>query len=162
MKPFSPIPWPPLITAAKLPWFVRARDFLMTCLAWIAMAWLLRLALFMIWDYFSDPIFELTRTQAPDWELLWHHFSTFVYLVLSLVIWIVSIGLIRRTQLCQIYDSKTPPVLSLDEHAARFDLEPAQVEQWRQWRITTVFFDEDRIAEARPGGTELEPADDLT
>ena len=116
----------------------------------------------MIWDYFSDPIFELTRTQAPDWELLWHHFSTFVYLVLSLVIWIVSIGLIRRTQLCQIYDSKTPPVLSLDEHAARFDLEPAQVEQWRQWRITTVFFDEDRIAEARPGGTELEPADDLT
>ena len=93
--------WPPLIRSAQVPWFIRARDWILTILAWIALAFSLRLGLLFLWDYFSDPIFELTRMKAPDWSGAWQRLSPFLYMILAVVIWIVVWGVGRRAQLLQ-------------------------------------------------------------
>ena len=153
MKPAPEHLWPPLITDVKVPWFIRVRDWVLTALAWLGLAFLLRLGLLLIWDYFSYPIFELTQVKRPDWGLAWERFSPFVYMILALVTWIIAWGIKRRPQLRRTFDPRrlTPP-LPLEEHATSLGLDPREIERWRQWRIVTVNFDGDRIATARPGG----------
>jgi poly-beta-1,6-N-acetyl-D-glucosamine biosynthesis protein PgaD len=155
MKPAPEHPWPPLICSAKVPWFIRVRDWFLTLLAWLFLAFALRLGLLLLWDYFSYPVFELTRIKTPDWTLVWERLSPFVYMILAVVTWIIAWGVKRRSQLRRTFDPRrlTPP-LPLEEHAASLGLDPREIERWRQWRIVTVYFDGNRIATARPGGPE--------
>ena len=152
MNPPPKHPWPPLITRAEVPWYIRARDWFLTALAWLAMAFMLRLAVVVLWDYLSHPIFELTHTKVHNWALAWQRLSLFLYMVLALVIWIVAWGVMRRAVLRRNFDPRVTPTLPLDEHAASLGLDPREVERWRQWRIVTVQFDGHRIASARAGG----------
>jgi hypothetical protein len=147
-------PWPPLIKSGQVPWIIRVRDYLFTVLAWLALGFSLRLGLLLLWDYFSHPIFELTRMKAPDWGLIWASLSAFAFLILGAAIWITAWGIGRRPQLRQVFDARVTPSLSLEEHAASLGLDPREVEQWRQWPIVTVHFTGDRIAEAQQGGRE--------
>ncbi len=152
MKPALDHPWPPLIRSAQVPWFVRARDWTLTLLAWIALAFSLRLGLLFLWDYFSYPVFELTRMKSPDWSAAWQRLSPFVYMILAVVIWIVAWGVGRRAQLRQTFDRRVTPPLSLEEHATSLGLDPREIERWREWRIVTVHFEGNRIATAQQGG----------
>ena len=79
-----------------MPRFIRVRDWVLTLLAWLALAFFLRLGLLLLWDYFSHPIFELTRMKAPDWGFVWERLSLFVYMILGVVIWIIAWGVGRR------------------------------------------------------------------
>lgn len=154
MKQASDHPWPPLIRSAQVPWFIRARDWSLTLLAWIALAFSLRLGLLFLWDYFSHPIFELTRMKGHDWGGAWQRLSPFVYMILAVVIWIIAWGVGRRAQLRQTFDRRVTPPLSLEEHATSLGLDPREVERWRQWRIATVHFEGNRIATAQSGDRE--------
>ena len=58
-----------------MPWLIRARDWFFTLLAWIALAFSLRLGVLLLWDYFSYPVFELTRMKSPDWGGAWQRLS---------------------------------------------------------------------------------------
>ena len=155
-------PWPPLIKSTQVPWIIRARDYLFTLLAWLALAFSLRLGLLLLWDYFSHPIFELTRTKAPDWGLVWASLSAFAFMILGAAIWITAWGIGRRSQLRQVFDPRVTPSLSLEEHAGSLGLDPREVERWRQWPIVTVHFKDDRIANARPGGRDDTNADGVS
>jgi poly-beta-1,6-N-acetyl-D-glucosamine biosynthesis protein PgaD len=153
MKHAPEHPWPPLITSANVPWFIRARDWFLTLLAWLALAWSLRLGVWLLWDYVSHPVFELTWMKTLDWGEAWERISPFVCMIVALVTWIIFWGVKRRAQLRRTFDPRrlTPP-LPLEEHATSLGLDPREIERWRQWRIVTVNFDGDRIATARPGG----------
>ena len=142
--------WPPLISSAQVPRFVRVRDWVMTLLAWVALAFFLRLGFLLLWDYFSSPIFELTRTKAPDWGFVWDRLSLFIYLIFGVVIWIIAWGVGRRAQLRQTFDRRVMPPLSLEEHATSLGLDPREIERWRECRIVTVHFEGNRIATAQP------------
>ena len=161
MKPAPAHPWPPLICNAKVPRVIRVRDWFLTLLAWLGLAYLLRLGLLLIWDYFSSPIFELTRMKRPDWGMVWDRLSPFVYMSLAVVAWIIAWGAKRRRQIRRAFDPRqlTPP-LPLEEHATSLGLDPREIERWRQWRIVTVDFAGHRIATARPGGAEGEAPQD--
>lgn len=153
MKPASDHPWPPLIRSAQVPWFIRARDWSLTLLAWFALAFSLRLGFLFLWDYLSYPVFELTRMKSPDWGGAWERLSPFLYMILAVVIWIVAWGVGRRAQLRQTFDRRVTPPLSLEEHATSLGLDSREIERWRQWRIVTVHFDADHqiaSAEGKP------------
>ncbi len=137
-----------------MPWSTRARDWVITLLAWLVLAFLLRLGFLLLWDYFSYPIFELTRMKALDWQLIWDRLSPFLYVILGLVTWIIAWGVGRRAQLRQTFDRRVVPPLSLGEHAASLALDSREIERWRQWRIVTVHFEGNRIATAQAGGRE--------
>jgi poly-beta-1,6-N-acetyl-D-glucosamine biosynthesis protein PgaD len=154
MKLALPFSWPPLIRSAQVPWFIRARDWFLTLLAWIALAFSLRLGLLFLWDYFSYPIFELTRMKAPDWNGALERLSPFLYMILGVVLWIVAWGVGRRAQLRRTFDRRVTPPLSLEEHATSLGLDPQEIERWRQWRVVTVHFEGNRIATAQPGGRD--------
>ncbi|HSI14865.1 MAG TPA: PgaD family protein [Chthoniobacter sp.] len=152
MKPPSKHRWPPLITHAEVPWYIRARNGFLTLLAWLTMAYMLRLAIVVLWDYLSHPIFELTHAKEHNWALAWQRLSLFVYAILALVIWITVWGVKRRKVLRRNFDPRVTPSLPLEEHAASLGLDPREVERWRQWRSVTVQFEGHRIVGARPGG----------
>lgn len=152
MKTPADHPWPPLITGAKVPWYIRVRDLFLTTLAWLGMACLLRLGIFLLWDYFSYPVFELTWTNTHDWAPLLQRLSGFIELIIFAMIWIIAWGVKRRAQLRRSFDPRVAPSLPLEEHAGSLGLDPRGVERWRQWRIVTVHFEGDHIASARPGG----------
>jgi poly-beta-1,6-N-acetyl-D-glucosamine biosynthesis protein PgaD len=154
MKTLPIQPWPPVIVGAHAPWYIRARDRFITLLGWLGMAYILRLAVIVLWDYFSQPIFELTHTKEHNWALAWQRLSLFLYMILALMIWILAWGITRRAVLRRNCDSRVTPHLPLDEHAASLGLDPREIERWRQWPIVTVHFKGDRIADARPGGRE--------
>lgn len=149
MKSLPDHPWPPLIFRAQVPWFIRARDWILTLLAWLALAYALRLGLLLLWDYFSYPVFQLTRIQAPDWGLVWGRLSPFLYMILAVVAWIIAWGVYRRPQLRQNTDPRVTPSLSVEEHAGSLGLDPGEVAEWRRRRIVTVDFKGNRIAQAR-------------
>ena len=113
MKTLPNPPWPPLITNVKVPWYIRARDFFMTALAWGAMIFTIRLALIVLWDYIAEPIFELTQTKEHNWALAWQRLSGFLYMVLVLALWISAWGIARRRQLRRNFDPRPSPSLPL-------------------------------------------------
>jgi poly-beta-1,6-N-acetyl-D-glucosamine biosynthesis protein PgaD len=155
MKPPSDHFWPPLIRSAQVPWFIRARDWSLTLLAWMALAFSLRLGALFLWDYFSHPVFELTHMSAAHWDAAWERLTPFLFMILAVVIWIVAWGVGRRAQLRQTFDRRIVPPLPLEEHAASLGLDPREIEEWRQCRIVTVEFDGNRIAAARSTGREV-------
>ena len=139
MKPPIPIsPWPPVIESGKVPWFVRLRDIILTLLAWLALAHLLRQGLYLVWDYFSHPMFELTRTAPPDWPKILEFMWPFLTLILALVLWLTFWGWTRRQYLCRTLDSRLPSALPLSEHATHFGHDAQTVEAWRLHRVVVV------------------------
>ncbi len=126
MKPSLPSkpPWPPIIDSAHLPFSTRFWQ----------MIWFL-------WDYFSHPIFALTRDHSLDWLTFWDRIAGFVWLGLWFVIWISIMGIMRRKSIRHSWVTHEVPPLSLHEHAAHFGVTSNTVEQWRDHRIVVVEFD---------------------
>lgn len=148
--------WPPIIELARAPWWVRIRDVLVTIAAWAGILYLARGAVYLIVDYFSDPIFELTRTHSPDWLELWHHLKTFVIFSGVGMLWLMMWGIIHRRRLRRVAWLAPVPPLPLEEHAAYFQLDPAMVQRWTEMKTIVVQFDENhRIVNATTPPTEL-------
>ena len=141
-------PWPPLIGFGRASSWVRIRDILLTAAAWARLFYLMRAGLRLIIDYFSYPIFELTRTHSPDWLEVWNRMSTFLILSVVAMLWLVLWGLIHRRRLQFAAHVPPPAELPLEQHAASFHLDPAAVARSHESKIAVVQFDaEHRIVE---------------
>jgi hypothetical protein len=91
--------WPPIIGSGKVTPFIRLRDTILTVIAWILVAALLWEVFELLWDYFSYPIFTLSKTHSLSWTALLDRIGNFALVSLSLVLWLTFWGFVRRKQI---------------------------------------------------------------
>jgi poly-beta-1,6-N-acetyl-D-glucosamine biosynthesis protein PgaD len=132
--------WPPVIGSGITP-FIRLRDTILTVIAWIFVVALLWELLELLWDYFDDPIFALTKTHSLSWLGLLDRIGNFALVSLLLVLWLAFWGFVRRKELRRTNDPRPVPALLLSEHAAAFGVPPEAIERWRQSHVVVVQFD---------------------
>ena len=133
--------WPPLVLPDRVPRWVRVRDLALTIAAWTLLAYWVRGALLLIWDWLSYPFFALSTEKAPDWARIWSTLAPFVAVAALLAAWLVYWALQRRTTLMGQRSMAQPAPLDLGTHARHFGLGEAHVAVMREPRIVTVSFD---------------------
>jgi poly-beta-1,6-N-acetyl-D-glucosamine biosynthesis protein PgaD len=133
--------WPPLLLGRDVPRWVRWRDVVLTLAAWAVLAYWMRGAVLLLYDWVSAPMFELTTQRAPDWQRIWRTLSPFLSLAALLAAWLLYWASRRRALLGQDRDSPQPAPLGLDAHAEKFGLTAATVDSMRRPQVLTVRFD---------------------
>ena len=133
--------WPPLVLGKSVPRWVRVRDIAITLAAWALLAWWMRGALLLIWDWLSYPMFELNTQPAPDWPRIWQLLAPFLAISALLAAWLYFWSIRRRRILRRQLHADQPEPLELGVHAARFGASPPRVLALRERRIATVTFD---------------------
>jgi len=136
--------WPPIINADHIPLWVRMRDILLTIGAWFIIIFTLHNLLWLIFDYLSDPIFELSTAAPPHWSEIWIRLSWYVYCAIGLVAWICFLAIIRRKIINATKYIKTlPSAVEMNELDATLGVTPAEVDRWHELRSVQVFVNED-------------------
>jgi poly-beta-1,6-N-acetyl-D-glucosamine biosynthesis protein PgaD len=156
--PPVPAPWPPL-RVVRIGWFTRLRDVLLTVLAWVTLAWILRGLVYLVFDFLRAPIFELTTALPPNVEKLWDRLGILAVLsamlAASLLLWAVR----ERSRLGATEQFPAPRPLTIAEQAAAFGLDGAEVTLARSFKVTNVLFQEDgsiaAFDDAEAAGREL-------
>ncbi len=139
MKTSRPPVEPPIIRT-RVPAWMRVRDVLLTLGAWLLIGYFLREGLYLAYDYFRAPIFELTTATAPDWGEIWGRLRGFVLLAATLVAWITFWALDSRARL-QATHSPQPPPLPDCSHSARVGVSEAELAAQRLAKVQTVDID---------------------
>jgi hypothetical protein len=124
-----------------VPAWIRVRDLTLTIAAWAALAYWMRGALLLIYDWLSYPFFELSTYAAPDWSRIWFTLAPFIAVSALLAAWIVYWSFRRRAILARSRSMTQPASLDLETHASQFGLRAADVLSMRESRIVTVRFD---------------------
>ena len=153
MKTPPPTYDPPLIDRAKVPIFVRVRDVILTILAWAVLLHFIREPLHFFYDFFSFPHFSLSRFTPQDVQKIWVNLRGFAYLALFVVLCLVFWGIVRRHDLRRVKDSEEPLPISLEDLAARRNLNPERLEQLQNEKIVVIQFDDNHratSAESKP------------
>lgn len=153
MIELKPAEWPPLIHGAGVPMWVRVRDVVLTLLAWVALAWVLRAGLELTVDYLSPPRFEFTSFSPPNLLELASRLSGFLYFIGALFGWLIFWAVMRGSRLRLTAPETQPPGLTLSAHSADFDLDAADLEAWREARVLVVHFDD--VGRVRHGDIRL-------
>ena len=135
--------WPPLITASRLPLRFRVRDWLLTLAAWGLLTWLLRHPIYVAYDYFRHPIFQLTTAKPLDPRLLWWRLRYFWMISAALIAWLCLWGWIDRRRLRAALHSPQPPALTLKEQAAGVGLDEKTINDARKFKVTNLRFNDD-------------------
>ena len=137
----SPISnWPPIIRANVVPIWVRVRDIFITLLAWLTIGVTIHNLLWLIYDYLADPIFQLSYIASPDWELMWHLLSQFLYVALGMVVWICFLALLRRKIISSTkYIRVSTKAHEIRELEVELGVLPADVEHWHELRSVHVY-----------------------
>jgi poly-beta-1,6-N-acetyl-D-glucosamine biosynthesis protein PgaD len=128
------------IIRTRVPAWMQVRDVLLTLGAWLLIGYFLREGLYLAYDYFRAPIFELTTATAPDWADIWGRLRGFVLLAAALVAWIAFWALDSRARL-QATHSPQPPPLRDDALATRVGLSDTELAAWRSAKVQTVDLD---------------------
>ncbi len=140
--PKPPLAWPPLVGVERVPMVIRVRDTVLTLLAWATLVYLLRDSIALAWDYLRAPMFEFTHLEPPDWRALLRQLEPYGRFSAWLIAWLVFWGLVRRKRIRAVPPSEQPPELPVESQASALDLDPGDVERWREWRIAVVEFDD--------------------
>jgi hypothetical protein len=135
--------WPPLIHGADVPAWVRARDVVLTLLAWAALAWALREGLELTIDYLSPPRFEFTNLSPPNLLELVSRLAGFLYFIAALFGWLIFWAVARGRRLRLTAPAVQPPGLTLSAHSADFELAADAIAPWRDARVLVVHFDDE-------------------
>jgi hypothetical protein len=136
--------WPPIIKANTVSMWIRGRDIFITLLAWLTIGFTLHNFLWLVYDYFADPIFQLTLATPPDWQGMWQRLSQFVYIALGLIIWICILALLRRKIINSTKYIKNLPYSSeIKELEIELGVLPADVEHWHEMKSVQVYVSED-------------------
>ena len=133
-------PVQPPIIRSRVPLWMAARDVIMTLGAWLVIAYFFHEGIARAYDYFSPPMFELTRTSPPDWAYRWAKLRGFVAVAAGLILWIAFWAFDSRGRLSAI-SSPQPAPLDSDAHARRVGLSAGDLDLWRSARIQTVDID---------------------
>lgn len=139
MKTGRPPVEPPIIRT-RVPALMRVRDVLLTLGAWLLIGYFLREGLYLAYDYFRAPIFELTTATAPNWGEMWGRLRGFVLLAAALVAWLAFWALDSRARL-QATRSPQPQALPDCSHAARVGLSDGELASQRLAKVQTVDID---------------------
>ncbi len=148
-----PLPhWPPVINADHISIWARMRDISLTIGAWFIILFTLHNLLWLIFDYLSDPIFELSTSAAPRWSEIWLRLSLYVYCSLGLVAWICFLAITRRKIINNTkYIKNLPPSVEMSELEVELGILPADVEHWHKLRSVQVFVNADnRVSKIIP------------
>lgn len=145
MKQKSPTPldWPPLIFGHSIPWYIHVRDIILTALAWLAMAWMLRYFIHFSWDYISYPFLKMMDAESPDWNIMWVRILPYLILSAMLITSVWIYGFLHRKLMRNIKPRPQPEALPLDEHAEQVGLDPSIITTWRSWPVITIQHNED-------------------
>jgi poly-beta-1,6-N-acetyl-D-glucosamine biosynthesis protein PgaD len=135
-----PMKWPPLVGTELLPLAIRVRDDILTVGAWGMLGYMLRDALYFIWDYLRYPIFELTNARAPDWLALWQEMELYAVIIAALMTWSLVWGHYRRDTLAAREHRTQPAALPVEEHARALGLRPEDVLAWQAERSLVANF----------------------
>ena len=130
---------PPIIRSRVPPWMV-ARDVVLTIGAWLVIAYFFHEGFARAYDYFSPPMFVLTRMSPPDWAYRWEKLRGFVAAASGLVLWIAFWAFDSRTRL-RAGSSPQPAPLEAAAHARVVGLTAGDLELWRFARVQTVDID---------------------
>jgi poly-beta-1,6-N-acetyl-D-glucosamine biosynthesis protein PgaD len=133
-------PVEPPIIRTRLPAWMHVRDVLLTLGAWLLIGYFLREGLYLAYDYFRAPIFELTTATSPDWSEVWGRLRGFVLLAATLVVWLTFWALDSRARL-QATHSPQPASLPDASHAAHFGLTEAELAAGRLAKVQIVDID---------------------
>ena len=148
-------PAPPLIQAKGVPPWLVVRDLVLTAIAWLAIIQSMRLGIYLLYDYFSPPIFEVTRAALPHFLEIWNPLKGFVLGAVCLVIWLAFWALYGTRRFRAKPPAPQPTPLSLKEHTHYFGVNEQELARWRSYRIAMVAFNTDhRVA----GVSQLESA----
>jgi len=115
----------------------------LTLLAWALLAWLLRGQIYLLYDFFRPPVFELTAAVPPDFGSLWGRLEYFVILASVLIVWLVIWAVIDRRRLAARERVPQPPPLTIAEQARGSALDEKTLDAARRLKIATVHFGED-------------------
>jgi PgaD-like protein len=137
----KPTEWPPLIHGSEVPGWVRVRDVVLTLLAWVVLAWVLRAGLELTVDYLSPPRFEFTSFSPPNLLELASRLSGFLYFIGALFGWLIFWAVVRGRRLRLNGPVAQPPGLTLSAHSADFKLPADAIAPWRDARVLVVYFD---------------------
>lgn len=134
-------PWPPLITAQRVPGWVRVRDLVLTLAAWVVLLYWVRGALLLIGDWLSYPFFELSTYPSPDWPRIWSTLAPFAAMAAVLAAWLVYWAAQRRAILMRQRAMAQPAPLDVETHARQFGLQVADIRALRAPGISTAHFE---------------------
>ena len=95
MSRILPSNWPPIINSDAVSIWIRLRDIVLTVGAWLIIGLTIHNLLWLVFDYLSDPIFQLTTIAPPNWSAIWRKMSGFIYIALGLIAWICLLASLR-------------------------------------------------------------------
>ena len=137
--PHEPLAWPPVVGSDRVPRAVLVRDWVLTMLAWCALAWMLRNAVVLTIDWFREPFGQFTYMQAPDWPRIWQRLQNYVEVAGILVVWIAFWAVYRSKSLRPSGVTQEPPEPLADSVLCqRYGVDPKQLKVWQAQRIVTV------------------------
>jgi magnesium-transporting ATPase (P-type) len=144
MKKIPTASWPPIIRSDVVSRWIRVRDITLTVGAWLIIGFTIHNLLWLIFDYLSEPIFQLTTVAPPNWSAIWRKMSWFVYIALSLVAWISLLAALRSNIIKSTKYIKTLPAsVEMKELEKDLGVLPADIEHWHELRSVQVFVNSD-------------------
>ena len=144
MKRIPTLNWPPIINSNAVSIWIRLRDISLTVGAWLIIGFSIHNLLWLIFDYLSDPIFQLTTVAPLNWTAIWRKVSWFIYIALGLIVWICLLASLRRKIINSTKYIKTlPAAVEIRELEIELGVLPADVEHWHELRSVQVFVNGD-------------------
>jgi len=144
MKRIPTLNWPPIINSNAVSIWIRLRDISLTVGAWLIIGFTIHNLLWLIFDYLSDPIFQLTTVAPLNWTAIWRKVSWFIYIALGLIVWICLLASLRRKIINSTKYIKTlPAAVEIRELEIELGVLPADVEHWHELRSVQVFVNGD-------------------
>ena len=134
---------PPLIHAKRVPPWIVLRDLVLTAIAWIVIVQSMRQGFYLLYDYFSPPMFELTRAKFPQFLDLWNPLKGFVLDAVLLVIWLSFWAFYGTRRFRTKPATSQPSPLPIGEHATYLGVKEADISVWKMYRIAVVHFNAD-------------------
>ena len=136
--------WPPIIHSDAVSIWIRLRDIVLTVGAWLIIGLTIHNLLWLVFDYLSDPIFQLTTIAPPNWSAIWRKMSGFIYIALGLIAWICLLASLRSNLIKSTQFIKTlPAAVEMRELEIELGVLPEDVEHWHELRTVQVFINSD-------------------
>ncbi len=144
MSRIPPSNWPPIINSDAVSIWIRLRDIVLTVGAWLIIGLTIHNLLWLVFDYLSDPIFQLTTIAPPNWSAIWRKMSGFIYIALGLIAWICLLASLRSNLINSTQFIKTlPAAVEMRELEIELGVLPEDVEHWHELRTVQVFINSD-------------------
>lgn len=134
--------WPPLITAARQPAWMRWRDVGVTALMWLIFAIMLETEFELTFAGVRQLLGHDVQADAR-WAEYWDKLVPFLQVVAALVAWLALFGVLTQRRRARALALPQPAALPAAADAARAGLAEAALLQARGWRIATVHLNED-------------------